>query len=179
MSAGSLARRYAKALMAIGTDDGTYERIGKDVAALASAMKASEELKDVLSNPAFPRDDREKIVRGILQRIGASQTVVNFVRLLLDRERMGALVDISRELNSMINEKSGQLTAEVTSASALSPDQQSKLVASLEKLSGKKIKLETKEDPELLGGVVAKVGDLVYDGSLKSQLKALQRSLAN
>lgn len=165
--------------MAIGLDDGTYERIGNDVGALANAVKSSEELAAVLSNPAFPRDDREKIVRSILQRIGASQTVVNFARLLLDRERMSAIPDISRELDAMINDKSGRVTAQVTSAIALTPAQKSQLTATLEKLSGKKIQLDTREDPEILGGVVAKVGDLVYDGSLKTQLQRLRHNLAN
>ena len=177
MSSGSLARRYAKALMEIGAEDGSYQRIGQDIESLAKAITDSAELHDVLSNPVFPRSEREKIVMAILQRIGASKTTINFSKLLLDRERMGALPDIHRELSAMINEKSGQLTAEVSSAVALTPQQTSELKTALEALSGKKIQIVAKEDPALLGGVIAKVGDLVYDGSLRSQLRELRRSL--
>lgn len=177
MVTGSLARRYAKALMLIGTEDGSYERIGRDVRALAEAMKGSAELQTTLTNPAFPRSDREKIVQALLSRFDASPTVVNFVRLLADRERLAAVPDISRELDAMIDERSGRTVAEVASATALTPQQREALTARLEALSGRKIQLDTKEDPELLGGVIAKVGDLVYDGSLRTQLRQLRDRL--
>ncbi len=179
MSAGSLSRRYAKALMEIGLEDGSYQRVGQDVASMAKAIESSDELNALLTNPVFPRDDREKIVMGILQRIGASKTVANFSRLLLDRERLNILPDISRELSAMIDEKSGQITAEVTSAVKLSPSQETELKTTLEGISGKKVLIQSKEDPALLGGVIAKVGDMVYDGSIRTQLRELGRSLGN
>jgi F-type H+-transporting ATPase subunit delta len=177
MSSGSLARRYAKALMQIGTEDGSYQRIGQDVSGLAKAIKTSPELAEILSNPVFPRDDREKIVMALLQRLGASKTVINFSKLLLDRERISVIPDISRELSAMIDDLSGQITAEVLSAGPLDAGQKAELTKALEDLSGKKIQIEVKEDKALLGGVVAKVGDLVYDGSLRTQLQKLRRSL--
>lgn len=179
MSSGSLSRRYAKALMEIGNTDGSFQRIGQDVASLAKAMKESTEFSGLLTNPSFPRSEREKIVLAILQRIGATKTVINFAMLLLDRERMAVLPDISRELSAMIDQASGQVTAQVTTAVALTPAQQSELQTTLESLSGKKIQIDAKLDPSLLGGVIAKVGDLVYDGSLRTQLRELRRSLGN
>jgi F-type H+-transporting ATPase subunit delta len=178
MSSGSLARRYAKALMEIGTEDGSYKRIGQDVAALANAINVSDELSSLLSNPVFPRSDREKIILAILQRVGASHTVINFAKLLLDRERVAVIPDISRELTAMIDDLSGQVTAEILTAAPLTSSQQAELKTTLEKISGKKILIEIKEDRTLLGGVVAKVGDLVYDGSLRTQLRELRRTLA-
>lgn len=177
MSSGSLARRYAKALMEIGLEDGSYKRIGQDVTALGNAISSSDELSDLLSNPVFPRSQREEIVIAILKRTGASPTVTNFIKLLGDRERMSILPDISRELNVMIDSQSGQLTAEVVSAVPLNMMQQTELRKALEKLSGKKIQLEIKEDSALLGGLIAKVGDLVYDGSLRTQLQEIRRNL--
>ena len=177
MSSGSLARRYAKALMSIGRDDGSFERIGRDVKNFAGAMKSSDELIVALTNPAFPQSDREKIVRAILQRLVASQTVVNFTRLLLERERMAILPDISRELDALISEQLGRVRATATSAQPLSADQTAELVTKLEALSGRSVDLEVHEDPDLLGGVVAKVGDIVYDGSLRTQLRELRTQL--
>ena len=178
MISGSIARRYAKALIEIGVEDGNYERIGREVRALARALKTSQELALALSNPAFPRSDREKILRAVLQRIGASQIVVNFTRLLLDRERVVVTPDISRELDAMIDERAGRAQAQVRSATALDAGQRERLTRALESLSGKKVELAIDTDPGLLGGIVAKVGDTVYDGSLRTQLEKMKQTLA-
>lgn len=177
MSSGSLARRYARALLALGLEDKNLEQLGKDVRNLATAIRESGELAEALSNPAFPRSDREKILIAVLERLKAKKTAVNFTKLLLDRERVAALPDISRELDAMIDEHAGRVRAEVTSAKPLTSAQLSRLVKALETMSGKKILVETFEDAALLGGVVAKVGDQVYDGSLRTQLRQLRTSL--
>lgn len=177
MIAGSVARRYAKALLHIGIDDGNYERIGREVRTLASAIKRSEELAQTLANPVFPRTDREKVLRALLDRIGATQTVVNFTRLLLDRERLSILPDISRELDAMIDARARRVAARVKSAVPLDEQQRNRLVKTLESLSGKKVDMVVEHDPALLGGVVAQVGDVVYDGSLRTQLERIRQDL--
>jgi F-type H+-transporting ATPase subunit delta len=140
-------------------------------------MKVSPELKETLSNPAFPRDDRRKVLEALLRRAVASPVTRNFTLLLLDRDRLGVLPDVSRELSRMIDEKAGRTSATVTSAKPLTPAQLTKLKQELEKLSGKTVTVEKAEDPSLLGGVVAKVGDIVYDGSLRTQLEKMRQSL--
>ena len=174
----SIARRYAKALMDLGVADGNYERLGREVSALARVIKTSPELVAAMTNPAFARDEREKVLRAVLQRIGASQTVVNATRLLLDRERVAQLPDISRELDVMIDEKAGRVAAVVTSAAPLDAGQQQRLGAALERMSGKKVQMQVAHDPALLGGVVAQVGDTIYDGSLRTQLEKMKQTLA-
>ena len=174
MSAGSLARRYARALHQIGTEQGSYEQLGRELRDLADAFAASAELISTLTNPAFARDDRERVLRAVLTRVGASATVVNFTRLLLDRERVSAIPDISRELDRMIDEHAGRVKAIITAAKPLSLPQEQALVRALEARSGKKVQVEKRQDPELLAGVVAQVGDMVYDGSLRTQLQQLK-----
>lgn len=178
MIGGSIARRYARALLEIGVADGNYERLGREVRALSRALKSSQELAVALSNPAFARADREKILRAILQRLGASQMVVNFTRLLLDRERLPVLPDISRELDALIDARAGRVAAQVRSAVPLDAGQLERLTQALEQLSGKKVEMKIDHDPSLLGGVVAKLGDTVYDGSLKTQLERMKQALA-
>ena len=177
MITGSVARRYAKAMLLIGIDDGNLDRIGREVRTLASAMKRSTELTQTLASPVFARSDREKVLRALLDRIGATQAVVNFTRLLLDRERVGILPDISRSLDSMIDERGGRVAARVRSATPLDEQQQKRLVKTLEALSGKKVDMAVEHDPSLLGGVVAKVGDVLYDGSLRTQLERIRQDL--
>ncbi len=174
---GSLARRYAKALFEIGNATRELEKIGADVKALAAALKESAELTSVLSSPAIRRSERRKVVDAVVARIGILPITKNFVELLLDHERFVALPAIARELDAMIEAKAGRVRAEVTSAKPLDPSQLSQITAALEKLSGKKVTVSKREDPELLGGVVAKVGDTVYDYSLRNQLAQLRDQL--
>lgn len=178
MVTGSLARRYAKAIFDIGSTQGDLTKLGQDIRSLAKAMNESAELGSVLTNPAIRRGDRKKVVDALLQTIGVQTASRNLVYLLLDGERLGTLPGISRALDAMIEEKAGRVAAEVISAKPLDPSQLSQINAALEKLSGKKVSVTTRQDPELLGGVVAKVGDTVYDGSLRTQLRAIRDELS-
>ena len=178
MIAGSLARRYARALLSIGADRKNTDKLGADLRAFAQAMKTSEELAMLLGNPAFPRADRKKIVDALAQRFGTDPTVRTFLYLLLDKERLSQLPAISREVDAAIEAAAGRISAEVTSAKPLTSAQLAQITAALEKLSGKKVQIVRKEDPELLGGVVAKVGDIIYDGSVRTQLRQLRDSMA-
>ena len=179
MIGGSLGRRYARALMSIGSADGSFERMGGEVKAIADTIRDSKELREVLTNPAFPRGDREKLLGAILERLGASQTVKNFARLLLERERLVVLPDIARELETMIDDKAERVKAVVTAAIPLSSREEEELTQALTQMSGKRVELETARDPELLGGIVAKVGDTVYDGSLRTQLARMREQLTS
>jgi F-type H+-transporting ATPase subunit delta len=178
MITGSLARRYAKALLEIGTAQRNLDKLGADLKSIAAAMKESKELTSVLSSPAIRRSERRKVVDTLMQWINVQPMTKNFVELLLDHERFAALPDIARELHAMIEAKAGRVQAEVTSAKPLDPGQLTQITAALEKLSGKKVTVVGREDPSLIGGVVAKVGDVVYDYSLRNQLAALRDQLS-
>jgi F-type H+-transporting ATPase subunit delta len=171
---GSLARRYARAVLEIGTANGNLDKIGADLRSLAKAMRESAELVTALTNPAIRRADRRRVIDGLLQRVGAEPHTKNLVYLLLDGERLGSLEAISREVDAMIEAKAGRMSAEITSARPLDATQLSQIITTLEKLSGKKVAVTRREDPDLLGGVVAKLGDTVYDGSLRTQLRTLR-----
>jgi F-type H+-transporting ATPase subunit delta len=177
MVTGSLSRRYARAILEIGTEHGNLEKLGADLRALAKAMHDSAELQTALTSPAIRRADRRKVLDAVLDRLSAAQHIRNVVHLLLEGERLGSIAAISRELDAMIEARSGRLSAEVTSARPLDASQLSEIINALEKISGKKVTVTRREDPELLGGVVAKLGDTVYDGSLRTQLRALRDEL--
>jgi len=177
MVTGSLARRYARAVIDLGTSSGNLDKIGADLRSLAKAMHDSAELQTVLTNPAIRRGDRRKVIDGLLQRIGAQPQTKNLVYLLLDGERLSSVPAIAREVDAMIQAKSGRVSAEISSALPLDAGQVQQITAALEKLSGKKIDVTKREDPALLGGVVAKVGDVVYDGSLRTQLRSIRDEL--
>ena len=177
MVTGSLSRRYARAVLDLGLAAGNLDRMGADLRTLAKAMKDSAELQSALTNPAIRRADRRRILDALLARISAQPQTKNLVYLLLDSERLGSLEGISREVDAMIQARSGRVSAEIISAKPLDPAQVAQITTALEQLSGKKVDVTRREDPALLGGVVAKVGDVVYDGSLRTQLRAIREEL--
>jgi F-type H+-transporting ATPase subunit delta len=177
MIAGSLARRYARAIFEIGVDSAKYEPLGNEIADVAGAMTTSKELADVMENPVFPRSQRRKVLDKVLMRLGVSKTTRNFCYLLLDRERISALPAIARELTVMIDDKARRIKATVTSAKPLTPAQEQQLKQTLEKISGKNVQVSKSEDSDLLGGVIAQLGDVEYDGSLRTQLNRMRDSL--
>lgn len=178
MVTGSLARRYAKAIFAIGSEQGDLPKLGADLRSFAKAMHDSAELVTVLTNPAIRRGDRKKVIDSLLQHIGVQSSTRNLVLLLLDGERLSYLPSISRELDAMIEAKAGRVSAEVVSAKPLDASELKQITAALEKLSGKKVTVQKFEEPALLGGVVAKVGDTIYDGSLRTQLRNLRDEIS-
>jgi F-type H+-transporting ATPase subunit delta len=173
MITGSLARRYAKAVLQLQPLD----KIAADLRSLAAAMKTSTELATLMSNPAIRRGERRKVVDALLDAIGAQPMARNLVSLLLDGERLGSLPAISREVDVMIEAKAGRVSAEVISAKPLDSSQIQQITTALEKRAGKRVDIKRREDPSLLGGVIAKVGDVVYDGSLRTALDNLRDEL--
>ncbi len=178
MISGSLARRYAKAILEIGNANGNLDKLGSDLRSLAKAMHESAELVGLLTNPAIRRADRRKVIDALLDRLGAHALTRSTIYLLLDGERLATLPAIAREVDAMIEAKANRVSAEVVSAKPLDPAQLSQITAALEKLSGKKVTVHQRTDAELLGGVVAKIGDTVYDGSLRNDLRNLRDELA-
>jgi F-type H+-transporting ATPase subunit delta len=179
MIAGSLARRYARAILDVATAKSATERVGQDIDDLAAAYSASRDLREALTNPVFPTSQRRAVAEALLGRINASPETKNFVLLLLERERIAALPDIARELRAMVDEKLGRVRAVVTSARPLPADHVAQIQANLEKAAGKKVLLEKAEDPSLIGGVVAKLGDIVYDGSVRTQLERMREEIVS
>jgi F-type H+-transporting ATPase subunit delta len=174
---GSLARRYAKALLEIGVQQQTYDALGKELDRAAEMFKSSPELRNALENPVFPLEQRKLVLDDVARRLALSKTVRNFVQLLLDKGRIAALPDIARVHRTLLDEYAGRVRATVTSARPLDPMLETRLKAALEKQSGKTVILEKKEDPSIVGGLVTQLGDMVYDGSVRTQLQQLREEL--
>jgi F-type H+-transporting ATPase subunit delta len=177
MITGSLARRYARALLEIGESTKTTEVIGREVDALTAAYTASPELATALSNPIISHDRRRLVLEAILARLAVSPTTRRFALLILERERTAYLPAIARELRALTDARVGRVRARVVSAKALSPQTVTEVRALLARITGKTVVLEEKVDPELIGGVVTHVGDQVYDGSIRTQLERMRERI--
>lgn len=171
------ARRYAKAVFDLANEQGALDRVTSEVKSVGDAVAESHELADVLSNPAVPPAARKAVMTEVLARLGVSALVRNAVLLIADHNRAAILPQIATQLTLLADERAGRVRAEVVSATAMTETQYTRLTAALEKLTGRKITLTRKVDATLIGGVVTRIGDKVYDGSVKTRLAELRQSL--
>jgi F-type H+-transporting ATPase subunit delta len=176
---GSVARRYARALFGIGVDGGTFEALGQEIGELAALWTSSAELRQALENPVFRPSEKRAVLEQILPRVAPTPEVRRLALLLLERRRILLLPAIARAYRDFADAHIGQVRAKVTSAEPLGPAALERVRRSLEQRTGKKVIVEAAVDAALIGGVVAQVGDLVLDGSVRTQLADLRQKLVN
>lgn len=177
MSVGSLAKRYARAVLELATEAGQLELVGKELAEFATQWSESDELRSLFANPDVKVADRKAILSEVTKRAGLSQITRNSVLYIADQGRISALPHIARAFAALAGEASGVVHAEVTSASPLSEAYYAQLQKTLERVTGHKVAIEKKTDPGLIAGVVTRVGDKVFDGSIRSRLSDLKDTL--
>ncbi len=132
---------------------------------------------DAVTNPLYPLDIRQKVMVKLGESVAADAIVTSFLNLLLEKKRAGILPDIAEALQAMVDKDQNISHGTIISAVELNSDLLAKIQATLEKLTGNKVILETQVDPSIIGGIIAKVGDLVLDGSIKTQLNGLKESI--
>lgn len=172
-----LARRYAKALFSLGKEQGKYESYNEALSAIAALYAESPEIGDSLTNPLYPLQARQKVMAKIAEAAGADKFLAAFLNLLVEKHRAAILPDIAQVMQIMVDSAQGISHGSVVSAVALDSSLVEKIQATLEKITGNKVILETQVDSSIIGGIIAKVGDLVLDGSIKTQLNGLKESI--
>lgn len=177
MSLEAAARRYAKAIFELANEQGALEKFTAEIKSVGDVVAQSRDLAAALSNPTVAPPVRKAIMSDIVARLGVAPTVRNAVLLITEHNRAALLPRIANVLTELADVRAGKVRAEITSAAPLSEAQYARVTASLEKLTGRKISLQRKVDPALIGGVVTRVGDKVYDGSVRTRLAELRQSL--
>jgi len=172
-----IARRYAKALLLVGKEDGNAEIYKKELDTITGLIEDHKELEQAIINPLYDSVKRKSVLQKIIERLNISQGMTFFLLLLFDKGRIGYLSNINEFYKKFADELKGIVRASLVSAAELSSDAIDKIKAALEKRTGKNIVLEVQQDPNLIGGVVTKIGDLVLDGSVKTQLLNMRESL--
>ena len=172
-----IARRYAKALLEIGKETNQVEKFKEELSAFSDLLKQIPELEKFLLSPLYSAEDLKKIIAEIAQKTNFSPTTKNFLFLLVDKRRIQHFSDIYEMYEDYTNELSGHLKAKITTAASLSAEDQEAVKQTLEKATDKKIILSAVVEPEIIGGVIAEVGDKVFDGSIKNQLQKIEETL--
>jgi len=177
VSGSQLGRRYARALFELGEEQGQTDRIQKGLEALVATWSESKELQDVFENPAVGAENRNAVIDAVGKRMALPPLLLNTLKLLSDRRRLRHVPELAEAYFDLAEARTGRVRAEVITATAMPETYFTKLQQTLEKATGKKVVLVKKQDPELIGGVVTRVGDRVFDGSIRSRLADLEATL--
>ncbi|HTP24184.1 MAG TPA: ATP synthase F1 subunit delta [Anaeromyxobacteraceae bacterium] len=177
MTAGPIPRRYAKALFSLAAEQGKIDAWTQSLLSLREVIDSSAELRDVLENPIYSKAQRQAIAGKLVVALRLEDEPANFLRLLADRNRLGCLPEIVRAFVSLADQRQGHLRARVTSAVPLDTGVTESLADKFARATHARVSIESAVDPGLVGGVVAQVGSLTFDGSIRTQLEGLRATL--
>jgi len=172
-----IAARYATALFELARDGGTLAALESDTAALGAALAESADLRAMIASPVYPRDAQAAAIAAVAAKMGLTDLTANTLRLMAGNRRLFALPQLVTRLAAMIADQKGEVTAEVTSAKALTKAQAEKLAATLKASTGRDVNLNVTVDAALIGGLVVKVGSKMIDTSIRTKLGQLQNTM--
>ncbi len=173
----SLAGRYAVALFELAAEDGTVSAVESDLEKLEAALAESAELQGVTTNPQLSRKAQASAIDGVAGVLGVSELTQKFLSVLAQNRRLSALPEMISAFQTIAAAQRGEVTAQVTSAHALSDDQLAKLKDKLTAREGRTVKLKPSVDPDLLGGLVVTIGSQRIDGSIRTRLNSLAQAM--
>ena len=173
----SASLQYANALADVALAQGAADAALKQLGDFEGAFAESNELRNFLTSPAVPREAKHGVIEKIAARVGAGKIIRNFLFVIADHQRTHTLPEIVAAFENVIRERQGVAEAEISSAVELSAAQKKKFAQTLERLTGKKIQAKYSLEPGLLGGAVIRVGDTIYDGSVRNSLNEMRARL--
>jgi F-type H+-transporting ATPase subunit delta len=177
MSSRASASRYARALFDVTAAD-SRAQVDHELTDVAKAFAAQADLQAVFASPSVAPAAKQAVVQAIIQKLGASTAVARLLTLLAQRDRLGLLQDIAAVFHERVLEDAQVLQAEVTTAQPLSDADRQALQARLSAATKKQVTITPRVDPAIIGGLVARIGGTVYDGSLVSQLARIRERLS-
>jgi len=172
------AHRFARALEAALPTDAEIEKVADELSAVALFFDADPESADALTSPAMPAVHRAALLDTLARIAGLSPTTARFLELLHNNDRLGLVPETARAMESIRDRRLGIVEAEVTTAVPINGSLAERTKQTLESTTGRKIRMAMRTDPSILGGVVARVGSTVFDGSLRTRLEALRTQIA-
>ena len=178
MSSQTVARRYGSALADAVIAGGEARQIQEELVRWESMIQSSDLLREVLSNPTISYDQKRSVLEEIVRRTKVRSHTANFLRVLLKNQRLTELAEINRRFAQVLDERSGVIAAEVTTARPVPEDIQQSLERRLTSMTGKKVRFSFATDESIIGGMITRIGSTVYDGSIRNQLQQLEGHLA-
>jgi F-type H+-transporting ATPase subunit delta len=173
-----VARRYATALADVVTARDEAQEVQKELAAWAEMMQSNGQLLEVFRNPTIPYEQKRKVLDALIERSRVRPTTSNFLQVLLQNHRLAELSEVNKRFAQILDERSGVVSAEVTTARPVAQSSQDALRTKLTAMTGKSVRLSFTTDEELIGGIVTRIGSTIYDGSVRNQLQQVRERLA-
>ena len=178
MADRSIARRWARAFLDLAAEQGRIDALGAELQSVLATLSSGDGIAlRVLSNPVFTQAERRAVLDHLLGQMKLQGTTANLLRLLLDKGRFDQLTAIAELYANMADEAAGRERVIVETAHPLTPQLEAEVRAALEKATGRTVLLDTRVRPELIGGLIARVGSKVYDASVKSRLNDIKNRL--
>jgi F-type H+-transporting ATPase subunit delta len=175
----AIAKRYATAFADVAIVRENVAAARAQFESFADAYAESIDLRHFLTSPAIDRESKQAVLEKIAARLGLSETVRNFIYVLVDHRRTEILGDIRQAIEAELNEREGIVEAQVTSARELSETEKQKLVGAIEELTQRRVEAKFGSDAALVGGAVVQIGSTIYDGSVREQLERLRSALSS
>jgi F-type H+-transporting ATPase subunit delta len=173
----AIANRYAKALADVVSQDGSITQAREALNGFNQLLANHKELDQVFSNPTIPIQQKRGVMDALIERMQPPKTITNFLRLLLDNYRLHQLGNIVAAFDLEMDRRIGTVSAQVTTAGPITEAERQSLTDKLNRMTGKQVRLEFNSDPEIVGGVVTRIGSVIYDGSIRSQLQQIEAKL--
>jgi F-type H+-transporting ATPase subunit delta len=177
LSLQTIARRYAIALADVVIEQGEAAAVQGELLKWSEMIAANPPLRDAFSNPTVPYEQKRKLLQELIARTSSRLTIANFLRVLLRNQRLSEIGEVNKWFGQILDERSGVVAAEITTARPVSEECIEALHKTLASISGKKVRLKFATDEDLIGGMVARIGSTVYDGSVRNQLHELELKL--
>jgi F-type H+-transporting ATPase subunit delta len=173
----SLQGRYASALFDLASEQGVVTAVENDLDTLGEALKGSDDLSALIRNPKISREATAKVIDAVAGVLGLSPLTKNFLGVLAANRRLSVLPEIVRAFATIAAAQRGEVTAEVTSAHPLNDDQLAQLATKLKVREGKEVKIKASVDPDILGGLVVRIGSRQIDSSIRTRLNTLANAM--
>lgn len=179
MNVTTIANRYARALADVITERGEMNEVVAELNSFASMMAGHGQLRDVFASPVLSAERKRAVLGELLSKMQLRPTSSNFLRLLLDNSRLHNLDQMLKALARELDVRTNVVSAEIVTARVINPQEETMLADKLRAATGKQVRLQFRTDPDIIGGVVTRIGSVVYDGSIKTQLAQMKQRLMN
>jgi len=179
LSLQTVARRYASALADVVVERKEEREVQQEIDQWASMIEANPELKEVFANPTVAYDDKRKVLEELISRTRVRPTTASFLRVLLRNQRLSQLRDVAERFSLVLDERGGVVSASVTTAKPIPEDLQNQVRETLMAATGRSVRVTFNTDETIIGGLVARIGSTIFDGSVQNRLERLSNELAN